>query len=769
MPDEKYSIQIEIDPKTQGARVVKNDLKGVAKEAKKTTTAIDFMKKSIAGLAATVTLGAVFKLSKAIVLMGATFEKTMKTVGGVSRATAKELQQLTDVAREMGATTEFTANQAGQALQFLAMAGFTAEQSIAALPGTLDLATAGQLDLASASDIVTDTLTAMGLKVGDLTRLNDVFIATITRSNTNVQMLGQSFKFAAPIAAQLGISIESLSAMFGILANSGIKASDAGTDLRQALLRTAKAAETLGLDKGSTLIDVLEELNRKQADVNEVTDLFGIIATKSVLVLKENIEQYRKLHTELDNADGESKELADTMRDTLSGSFATLNSAVSETGLVLFDLTKESIKDTTDAFIVLTNSVNSALRELLKFSTSKIVRDIQIEDLKSVNEEIIKIEKEIAAIRKAREGAGEDIFGATKGLQRIQSLNKELVILKQNIAAGLTGAKEFSDKLLESRLVGGAPTTTPTPTTTKTTKTTNADFGLVDLPVYLASQKRVTAILAEAEQERNNIARDTLNKRAMEQQLHIEEMAALRKQRADDLKKEQEESITGIQKGLNTLSTSYGDLGKQMESFTISAFGNMEDALLEFTKTGELNFKTLTDAIMEDLKRILIRALIMKPIIDAITGFAFGGASATTTTPTVSPTITNAQGNVFSGGGVHAFAKGGIVDSPTIFPFQNGIGLMGEAGAEAILPLTRTSTGELGVKTNGGGNNGVVVNVQVVKGDSEETTVDQTVDSTGFINNILIAVGGDIANGGMTARTIEGRYGLSNVPQRRAF
>lgn len=756
MPDEKYSIQIEIDPKTQGAKVLKKELKEVTAESKKTTTAISLMKKGVVALAAAATLGAIFKLTKAIVTMGAEFEKTMATVGGVSRATAKELQQLTDVAREMGATTEFTATQAGQALQFLAMAGFSAEESIAALPGTLDLATAGQLDLASASDIVTDTLTAMGLEIGDLNRLNDVFIATITRSNTNVQMLGESFKFAAPIAAQLGVSVENLAAMFGILANAGIKASDAGTDLRQALLRTAKAASTLGLDKGATLIDVLDELNRKQADVNKVTDLFGIIATKSVLVLKSNIEEYRKLQTELLNSEGEAKKLADTMRDTLDGSFKTLNSAISETGLIIFDFIKGPLKGLVDDLTSAVTSVNELMRAFSSLSEQGFIQDKSIKSVSDTLARMTEIKEEIISIDKELSDLSDPLLGLTAPFKVLKkdALKNEFRFLTQNILEAVSASNKLNDSL--GGTAGGRRRVTPTIQPIE--EPIGIEFSFLDLDAYLKAQKRINEILRKD-------AKDTLNERAMDQQLHIDKMTELRKKRAEKIKKEQEKNIEGVQKGLNTLSKDYSLLGKQMENFTISAFGNMEDALLEFTKTGELNFETMTDAILEDLQRILIRALIMKPIIDAITGFSFGGASATATTATVA----SAQGNVFSGGGVHAFAQGGIVNSPTVFPFRNGTGLMGEAGPEAILPLTRTSTGDLGVKTSGGKDRGVVVNVQVVKGDSEETQVDQTVDSTGLINNILIAVGGDIANGGVTARTIEGRYGLSNIPQRRAF
>ncbi len=154
---------------------------------------------------------------------GTSFEKTMATVGGVMRATAREQDELTKSARLMGETTEYSATQAAEALQFLGMAGFAANKAIAALPGTLDLATAGGLDLGRAADIATNALTAMGLEVEELGRVNDVFVGTITRSNTNMEMMAESFKYAAPLARAYGYSVEELSGLIGTLGNAGIQ------------------------------------------------------------------------------------------------------------------------------------------------------------------------------------------------------------------------------------------------------------------------------------------------------------------------------------------------------------------------------------------------------------------------------------------------------------------------------------------------------------------------------------------------------------------
>ena len=322
-------------------------------------------------------------VSGAIIKIGVDFEKEMATVGAVSRASAEEFEDLTNIAREMGAVTEWSATQSASALKFMAMAGFSAKEQIAALPNILDLATAGQLDLARASDIATDTLTAMGLEVEDLSRLNDVLIGTITRTNTDINMLGESFKYVAPIAGQLNYSLEQTSAMLGILANSGIKASDAGTDLRQALLRTAKAVKTLGMEEGSTLIDVLKEMEKRQTSVNDTQEMFGMIALKSVLVLRKNIAAYEDLHGTLKDVKGEAKTVAGLMRDTLGGAFKELGSSMQENALRLFDIMKDDLRD----LVARALEVSKAIGEWIKANRNLINSDI-LKYIKEVKDEI---------------------------------------------------------------------------------------------------------------------------------------------------------------------------------------------------------------------------------------------------------------------------------------------------------------------------------------------------------------------------------------------
>jgi len=349
---------------TKNASKIVNDfsksLKKTANEAKKAQSQVD---KSFKGMSqsvkllggALVSLGTIYALKRMtedIVGVGAAFEQQMATVKGVTRASAQEFAMLQAEARKMGETTEWSASQSAQALQYLGMAGLSASEATQALSGTLDLATAGGIDLGRAADIATDTLTAMGMQVNDLGRVNDVFAATITRSNTNIEMMGESMKYVAPVASQMGYDIEKASAMIGILGTAGIKSSMAGTSLTQALMRTGKAAKKLGMDEGSNLIDVLKEINKQQLSVNEVTDMFGMYAAKGVLALRANIDKYEELEKAVRNAKGESKELADTMRNTTAGAMKELSSTLESIKLDIFadhqQEVTEAIKDATE-------------------------------------------------------------------------------------------------------------------------------------------------------------------------------------------------------------------------------------------------------------------------------------------------------------------------------------------------------------------------------------------------------------------------------------
>jgi len=282
-------------------------------------------------------------LFKNITKTGIDFEQTMTTVAGVMRATADESKRLTEAARKMGETTEWSASQAGDALQFLGMAGFEANKAIKALPGTLDLATAGQIDLGRAADIATNALTAMGLEVEELERVNDVFVGTITRSNTNMEMMAESFKYAAPVARAYGYTIEELSGLIGMMGNAGIQGSAAGTQLAMSFSLTNKVAEEFGVE-GGKYVDVLERLREKGIDVTEVMKAFGMRAGRAAGVLYEATDATKEFQETLGGVQGEAKRLADAMRSTVGASFKELKSVIESLALDIFETYRDELK-----------------------------------------------------------------------------------------------------------------------------------------------------------------------------------------------------------------------------------------------------------------------------------------------------------------------------------------------------------------------------------------------------------------------------------------
>lgn len=306
--------------------------------------------------------------------------------GEGARKGTKEFEELTKAARKTGAETEFSATQAGEGLNFLAMAGFTAKQSIAALPQVVNLATASQTDLQTATDIATDTLGAFGLAVKDpvqlsknLSRVNDVLAKTTTTSNTNMEMLFETLKKSGPIATTAGAKIETVAAMAGIMANAGTKAEVAGTTLKNVFVQlsaqTPKAAEALkklGVatkdEEGNLrdVIDIFEDINKGiqreklgTAETAEVlATIFGKIPLAGVNVLLEQgagkLRAYRK---ELENAGGTSDRLAARMRDTLNNSIKTLMSSIESLQITLFDLND-------GAFRKFVESITTSIREI---------------------------------------------------------------------------------------------------------------------------------------------------------------------------------------------------------------------------------------------------------------------------------------------------------------------------------------------------------------------------------------------------------------------
>lgn len=281
----------------------------------------------------------------------------MSEVKAISGATAEEMEQLTEKAKEMGAKTKFSATESAEAFKYMAMAGWKAADMMDGIEGIMDLAAASGENLGTVSDIVTDALTAMGLEAKDAGHFADVLAAAAANSNTNVSMMGETFKYAAPLAGALGYSIEDTAQAIGIMANSGIKASQAGTSMRMLLTRLASPTEkaekymnkygiSLTNADGSMrpLIKVLDDMRANLSGLSEEEQVAAANAIAGqnaqsgfLAILNASQKDWDKLRKAITNCDGAAKDMAETMMDNLPGAIEILSGSFETTGLTIYE------------------------------------------------------------------------------------------------------------------------------------------------------------------------------------------------------------------------------------------------------------------------------------------------------------------------------------------------------------------------------------------------------------------------------------------------
>ena len=308
--------------------------------------------------------------------VGADFESAMSEVSAISGATGAELDALTQKAKEMGASTKFSASESAEAFKYMAMAGWETSDMLDGISGVMNLAAASGEELAEVSDIVTDAITAFGLQASDSAHFADVLAAASNSANTNVAMLGGSFKYVAPVAGALGYSIEDVSVALGMMANSGIKAEMAGRSLRLMLSRLAsptqeveEAFEQLGLSASEALTnadgsmkplsETIEILRGSMSGLDEATKASvasGIAGTEAMsgllAIVNSSDADFEKLTESIANADGTAQRMAETMEDNLEGAITIMKSAVEGFGISLYETfsvkAKDGVKTLTD-------------------------------------------------------------------------------------------------------------------------------------------------------------------------------------------------------------------------------------------------------------------------------------------------------------------------------------------------------------------------------------------------------------------------------------
>jgi TP901 family phage tail tape measure protein len=323
-------------------------VEGIAKDARKAFTNVT---SSATWQAAAVGAAAIGAGLVSSVRVAMDFEKAMSSVEAKMGASAEEMSQLTDLAKDLGRTTQFSASEVAGGLDFLAMAGYSVNEALAAMPPLLALAAAGGADLASTADIVSDLLGAMNLEATETGRVADVMATAASDANTNVMLMGETFKYVAPVAANAGMSLEEMAAAIGALGDAGVKGSMAGTAFRAILLRLSsppkEAADALDQLSVSTtdaagnfrpLEKILQDVDVAMKSANLGTGerlalqkaLFGVEAATAGSIL-QTAAATDKLSTSTErysDVTGNAMKIADIMTDNLAGAFTRLQSAV---------------------------------------------------------------------------------------------------------------------------------------------------------------------------------------------------------------------------------------------------------------------------------------------------------------------------------------------------------------------------------------------------------------------------------------------------------
>ena len=363
---ELNNVQAELNQTETEMKQLEGATESTGEAAKSASDGFTVMKGVLSNLASQVIQKAIegFKtLAKNIYEAGTTFDESMSKVAAISGATGKDLDALTAKAKQMGETTKFSASESAEAFTYMAMAGWKTEDMLNGIEGVMNLAAASGADLATTSDIVTDALTAMGYSAEDAGRLADVMAAASSNANTNVEMMGETFKYAASVAGSLGYSMEDVALATGLMANSGIKAEQAGTSLRAVMQRlatnTGKATDAvndLGIEvtnaDGSMrpLATVIEELRKKMSGLTDeqktatAKTIAGTQAMGGLLaIINASESDYNKLSDAIKNSTGSAEKMAKTMQNNVAGKMTLLKSQLEGIYLTIWEKLEPAI------------------------------------------------------------------------------------------------------------------------------------------------------------------------------------------------------------------------------------------------------------------------------------------------------------------------------------------------------------------------------------------------------------------------------------------
>ena len=345
-----------------------NDAKAQLQDTSKSMESLGKVRDTFTSVGKTLTTtvtAPIMGLGAAAVKMTTDFNSSMAKVGALSGATGEELQKLRDKAKEMGATTMYSATEAADALGYMALAGWDANESTAALPGVLNLAAASGMDLAQASDLCTDYMSAFGMEAGEASRMADVLAKAQAASNTTTEMLGDAFKNCAVNANAFGLDVEQTTALLGKLADQGLKGSEAGTALNAMFRDMIQKAENGAIAIGKTKVavtdasgnfrdmaDIVRDVQKATDGMSESERMAALMTTftadsiKSMGILTATgADQIDEFTQSLYNANGAAEEMADKMNDTLKGDLDELSSALEAAAITIGEKLEPALRN----------------------------------------------------------------------------------------------------------------------------------------------------------------------------------------------------------------------------------------------------------------------------------------------------------------------------------------------------------------------------------------------------------------------------------------
>lgn len=447
----------------QAFNKAQGDVKNFEMSVGKTAAALQ----NFAGpLASAFSVGAVVAGINASIDAFAEFEATLTRVGGVSRTLGTDsFDELAASARNLAASTEFTASEVGEAMKFLAMSGQSANTVLESTPKVLQLASAAMMDVAQAADIATNVMTGFGMTATELGKANDVLFTTTTNSNTSMQQLGEAFKFAGPVAKSAGLTFEDTAATLGVLANAAFQSEMGGTALRGMMTKllapsgkASKIIKRLGIDVVTAtgqlkpMREVIDQLAKSGATTGELMQVFGQRAGPGVAALiTQGVEAFDKLADSIDKGAGSAAKMAEANLKTLQGQLKILGSAFEELKITVGEGFAPILKDTLIPILRETINLFAYLGKVISFTDGETstaadrLAEAVAERARMINTFQVRIQELQASMRN---GGTIDTADATRRIENltnaIERLRKKQIQARSELSGAAPAAKNVA-------------------------------------------------------------------------------------------------------------------------------------------------------------------------------------------------------------------------------------------------------------------------------------------------------------------------------------